>query len=168
MIKVYQQIISSTKGDCFKAAICSLLELDYDKVPNFVEHNDWLSLAIDVFKEQGYKFGEKWLYNPNIRYLENPTDDCFDGPINISKTHSLNGLKLTDGINGLFLASVYSPKYTNLNDHPADHLHSVICNYNFDIVFDPQPEYQNIKFYPYSSLIGYNGIRDIICINKIK
>lgn len=37
MKKVYQRIIDPKKGDCFKCCIASLLELDYDEVPNFVE-----------------------------------------------------------------------------------------------------------------------------------
>ena len=71
------------------------------------------------------------------------------------------------GIDGLFLASVYSPKYTSANEHPIDHLHSVLCDIDFNIVFDPQPVYEKVVNYPYSRLIGYNGIRSIDIIRKI-
>lgn len=72
------------------------------------------------------------------------------------------------GIDGLFLASVYSPKYSDPNEHPMSHLHAVICDKNFNIVFDPNPNYDGILCYPYSKLIGYNGIRAIDTFNKLK
>ena len=37
-----QQIIDSKNGDCLKCCVASLLELPYEKVPNFVEGRDWL------------------------------------------------------------------------------------------------------------------------------
>lgn len=52
MKKVYQRIIDPKKGDCFKCCIASLLELDYDEVPNFVEQEDWFGAAIDFCKER--------------------------------------------------------------------------------------------------------------------
>ena len=40
-------------------------------------------------------------------------------------------------------------------------------DFDFNIVFDPQPEYAKVVNYPYSKLIGYNGIRSIDIIKKI-
>lgn len=42
---VYQKIIDSKNGDCLKCCVATLLGLEYDDVPNFIEHNhgDWLS-----------------------------------------------------------------------------------------------------------------------------
>ena len=71
------------------------------------------------------------------------------------------------GIDGLFMASVYSPKYTTPNEHPMNHLHSVLCDINFNIVFDPNQEYEKVINYPYSKIIGYNGIRGIDIIKKL-
>lgn len=44
----------------------------------------------------------------------------------------------------------------------------VLCDFDFNIVFDPQPEYAKVVNYPYSKLIGYNGIRSIDIIKKIE
>lgn len=167
MKKVYQRIDSPNNGDCFKCSICSLLELDYDNVPNFVEYgNEWFIKAYNFLEKLGYELYSETLWNPNIHYLENPTECCFQDN-GIAKDYSLDALKPEHGINGLFLAGVYSPKYTNPNEHPIKHLHSVLCDSNFNIVFDPQKNYENIKTYPYAKLIGYNGIRTIDTIRKI-
>ena len=56
----------------------------------------------------------------------------------------------------------------NAAEHPIDHLHSVLCDFDFNIVFDPQPEYAKVVNYPYSKLIGNNGIRSIDIIKKIE
>lgn len=64
MKKVYQRIIDPNKGDCFKCCIASLLELDYDEVPNFVEQEDWFGDAIDFCKEHGYDFAYREYFNP--------------------------------------------------------------------------------------------------------
>lgn len=73
---------------------------------------------------------------------------------------------MSDGLDGLFLASVYSPKYTNAEEHPIAHLHSVLCDVNFNVVFDPQKAYSGIVRYPYSGIIGYNGIRGIDSVRR--
>lgn len=168
MKPVYQRINDPKRGDCFKCTICSLLELDYDSVPNFVELGEkWFEEAMNTFYEHGYELGAKMLWNPNVRYLENPTADCWNKKV-LHPSMSLDAITPEDGINGLFLASVYSPKYTNANEHPINHLHSVLCDINFRIVFDPQEDYGHIISYPYAKLIDYNGIRTIETIRKIK
>lgn len=170
MKKVYQRILDPNRGDCFKCAICSILELDYDSVPNFIEltgKGEWFIQAAKVFEQHGYELSVDTLWNPNVHFLENPTQNCF-GEVNVEKAYTLSALRPEDGIDGLFLASVYSPKYTNPEEHPMMHLHSVLCDINFNIVFDPNPNYQNVINYPYSKLIGYNGIRAIDTINKLK
>lgn len=167
MKKVYQRIIDPKKGDCFKCCIASLLELDYDEVPNFVEQEGWLGDARDFCKEHGYDFAYREYFNPNLHYLENPTEGCFK-PLILDNTYHLKNLKREDGIDGLFLAGVYSPKYTKPGEHPMRHLHCVIIDKDCNIVFDPNPEYKNIVEYPYSRLIGYNGVRDVMIITKIR
>ena len=167
MIKVYQQIDSPTQGDCFKCAICSLLELDYDVVPNFIEYgDDWLEMTCNFFRNLGYEFSANCLWNPNVYYLEQPTADCF-GLTGIDGSHCLDAIKPEDGIGGAFLACVYSPKYTTADEHPMNHLHSVLCDKDFNIIHDPQKAYEGIVMYPYSILIGYNGIRNIDTVRKI-
>ena len=167
MKKVYQKIDDPRHGDCFNCDICTLLGIDYDDVPNYVDcGDDWYIEAQKTFKEHGYNLTGMELWNPKVMYLENPTVNVFED----KETHvpsTFIALKREMGINGLFLASVYSPKYTNTDEHPIDHLHSVLCDFDFNIVFDPQPEYAKVVNYPYSKLIGYNGIRSIDIIKKI-
>ena len=168
MTPTYQRIDDPIHGDCFKCCICTILDLPYDDVPNFIEFpgDEWWTKAVDLFKEHGYELGGRYLYNPNVISLESPTYGCFEKYV-VPKKETLESLKLEEGINGIFLASVYSPKYQNPNEHPKDHLHSVLCDIYFNIVFDPQEEYQDIVAYPYSRIIGYNGIRGIETIRKI-
>lgn len=171
MKRIYQRIISPTKGDCFKCCICSLLELDYEDVPNFIELGDnWWLEAYKLFEKFGYELGSCTLMNPNVRYLENPTGFIKKELCDIEVPDSLflPSIKKEDGIDGLFLASVYSPKYSNPNEHPIAHLHSVICDINFNVVHDPQPEYKDIANYPYAQIIGFNGIRAIDTIRRIE
>lgn len=164
--KVYQRIDDPKHGDCFKCCVCTLLGLSYDEVPNFIEYGDhWWVMMCKFFADKGYIIGEPSFTNPNVPALENPVAECFknnDTPYNAT----LKALKNEYGVNGLFMASVYSPKYTNPNEHPIDHLHAVLCDVNFNIVFDPQKSYINIIKYPYADLIGYNGIRGIDTVRK--
>lgn len=166
MKKIYQRIDDPRKGDCWKCTIATLLGKEYEEVPNFIEFDDdWFVETEKFFKENGYELG-KYLYNPNACFLENPTANVYEDTQTL-KELTLDAIKPEYGINGLFLASVYSPKYTNPNEHPIDHLHSVLCDINFNIVFDPQPAYEKVVNYPYAKLIGYNGIRGIDIIKKI-
>ena len=164
--RIYQRIIDANHGDCYKCSICTLLGVDYEKAPNFVEHENWHQLAQEFLMKHGYKFTYEVLYNPLLSYLENPTYECFKAYERDPK-YGFYQLQPEWGINGLFLASVYSPKYTNPNEHPANHTHSVLCDANYRIIHDPQPEYQGILQYPYAKLIGFNGIRTIEVIRKI-
>ena len=167
MKKIYQRIDDPRHGDCYKCAIASILDLEYEEVPHFIEFGEkWLLEAQKFFKEHGYDYSGKELYNPRVAFLENPTWNVWENvwPVDHS---TFNVLTEDMGINGLFLASVYSPKYTNANEHPTAHLHSVLCDINFNIVFDHQKEYEKVVNYPYSRLIDYNGIRSIDVIKKI-
>lgn len=170
MRKVYQRIIGPKRGDCFKCAVCSLFGLDYEAVPNYSElygSGEWFILASKFFKELGYEYCADTLWNPNVHFLESPTDCCFYDRA-VDPGHTLDAITPECGVDGLFLASVYSPGLSNPNEHPMSHLHAVICDINFNIVFDPNPNYQNVLCYPYSKLIGYNGIRAIDTFNKLK
>lgn len=170
MKKVYQRILDPKHGDCLKCAICSLFGLDYETVPNFSElygSGEWFVQASKFIEKLGYEYSADTLWNPNINFLENPTDCCFNDR-NVAADKTLDALTPQDGIDGLFLAAVYSPGYSNPNEHPMSHLHAVICDINYNIVFDPHPKYKDILCYPYSKLIGYNGIRTIDTFNKLR
>lgn len=162
---VYQRIISPTHGDCFKCCLCTLLGLKYEEVPNFVEMEHWFARAYDFCEALGYELACDTFYNFNIHFLERPTAYCFEEP-RFAEWMSIENVKEEDGLNGLFLASVYSPAYTSADEHPMAHLHQVLCDADFNIVFDPNPNYKNIREYPYAKLIGYNGIRTIDTIKK--
>lgn len=161
---VYQRIDDPVRGDCWKCVVCTLLNLDYDKVPNFVEHENYYEMVQKTFEENGYEI-EGMLYNPNVLYLENPTSNVYKDEKQ-AEDCLLDSITDDMGINGLFMATVYSPKYTDAYEHPNRHLHCVICDKNFNIVFDPQKKYKDVVNYPYSKLIGYNGIRSIDIIRK--
>lgn len=167
MTKVFQRISDPRHGDCYKCAIASILDLSYEDVPHFIEYgDDWLKMASEFFREHGYDYSGQELYNPKVAFLENPQFNLYEDTW-MEDSQTFNVLKPEYGINGLFMACVYSPKYTTPSEHPIDHLHSVICDKDFNIVFDPQPEYEKVKNYPYSRLIGYNGIRSIDIIKKL-
>ena len=167
MKKIYQRIDDPRHGDCYKCAIASILDLEYDEVPHFIEFGEnWLLEAQKFFKEHGYDYSGKELYNPRVAFLENPTWNVLENVWPVDHC-TFNVLTEDMGINGLFLASVYSPKYTNANENPTAHLHSVLCDIDFNIVFDPQKEYEKVVNYSYSRLIEYNGIRSIDVIKKI-
>lgn len=167
MKKVYQRIQDPQHGDCYKCTIASILNLEYEDVPHFIEFGeDWFTEAQKFFRQHGYNLTDNYLYNPNACYLENPTFNVYDDQKPPFKATMLS-IKPEYGIDGLFMASVYSPKYTTPNEHPMNHLHSVLCDINFNIVFDPNPEYEKVINYPYSKIIGYNGIRGIDIIKKL-
>lgn len=167
MKKVYQRIDDPRHGDCYKCCIAAILDLEYEEVPHFIEFGDnWLLEAQKFFREHGYDYSGKELYNPRVIFLENPTNNVYENVWTL-KSRSLRAIKPEYCINGLFMAGVYSPKYTNPCEHPTSHLHSVLCDIDFNIVFDPQKEYEKVVNYPYSRLIGYNGIRSIDIIQKI-
>ena len=166
MRKVFQRISDPRHGDCFKCVVCSILDLDYDTVPNFIDMGEeWWKAAQDVFSKNGYVLSDSSLFNPKVNFLESPTAFCFDG-LRQDEDMLLSAIRPDYGIDGYFLAAVYSPKYTNTSENPITHLHSVICDIDFNIVFDPHPDYAGILRYPYADLIGFNGIRQIDIIRK--
>ena len=167
MKKVNQRIDDPRHGDCYKCAIASILGLEYEDVPHFIEFGeDWLVEAQKFFKEHGYDYSGKELYNPRVAFLENPTLNVWENILPADHC-TFNALTPDMGIDGLFLASVYSPKYTNPNEHPINHLHCVLWDIDFNIGFDPQKKYEKVVNYPYSRLIDYNGIRSIDIIKKL-
>jgi len=69
MKPVYQKVIEQGKGDCWRACIASILELDIDEVPNFVGDSDHTkgitadTLCRDWLKERGLYIVELLLWN---------------------------------------------------------------------------------------------------------
>lgn len=50
------------KGNCFQAAVASIMELPLDEVPNFIEYSDdeWFEKFISFLDSKGYKYN--WHY----------------------------------------------------------------------------------------------------------
>ena len=164
MIKVYQKIIDKGNGDCMQAVMASLFEKRMEEIPHFISFGkNWFSEFYKFINDNGYKY-DGTLNNKIYSKILSP-DSCFE----IKKFHKASiirksNLRKESGINGLFFASVLSPKYTKsiLEKHTT---HAVIIDKDFNIVHDPNPEYENILHYPLSDIIGYKGIIDIYLIN---
>lgn len=156
MIKVYQKIIGE-KGDCMRAVIASLFEQKLDDVPNFIEYDsEWFNSMWKFIAKFGYTFDGN-LYNPN--YTPNGG--------NILDEYSFKFLHKEEGVNGLFYASVFSPKF-NPNGDDSGASHAVIVDKDLNVVFDPSTLYQNNIEYPRSKEIGYNGVKYVYLINPDK
>lgn len=155
--KVFQRIQGNGRdgnvwGDCMKSAIATLFKLKYEDVPHFVEMDDWHGEFRNFLITQGYVWhGEA--VNPR----------CFGccGDYNAMEDKIKNG----DSIDGLYFATVYSPKYYNrMDDLPSRH--AVLIDKDFNIVFDPNPEYKDIENYPEHKMIGNNGVFSVDLILK--
>ena len=143
MKKVYQTIIDPDHGNCMQAAMASLFEKDLDEVPNFIElGEDWFSVMCDFIELQGYTVEGNAYNNAEIYDLKEKVN------------------KYT-GVDGIFYAGVHSPKY-----HQQGGTHAVLIDKELNIVFDPNPNYADIKSYPYAEEMGYNGVIDVLLINK--
>lgn len=162
MIKVYQKIIDADKGDCLSACTASLFELPLEEVPNFFypygeeiedyEKRFWQRFIRFIKTKLDIPYFMSWA-NPNAPEYVSAKTNNFDC--------KFDSLKEQEGIGGLFLASVYSPKYWKKGQ-----THAVIIDKDFNIVHDPNPNYKDIKYYPFADEMGYNGILDIIIFGK--
>jgi hypothetical protein len=156
MRKVYQGFVDKDKGDCMRAVIASLLDKDLLDVPNFIEEERWFDSMWKFFKEEGYEY-HGMLHN-------NPAPDV------IAEYH-ISALKDHPGIDGLFFASVYSPKYFSMDDYTefgTSTTHAVIIDKDFNIVHDPNPGNTSVEKYPMADTIGFNGVLHVWLIEKKK
>jgi hypothetical protein len=159
MKKVFQTIVDKDKGNCWPAAIASLLNLELDQFPHFNEAGDncWPAYEKSM-RYHGYKEVTR-LYNPFRDFIQAGTHGRVD------PEWSFERLKEFEGVDGFFEAAVYSPKFSKCS---LDYTHAVIIDKNFNIVHDPNPAYQEIVQYPFANTIGFNGILQIAVIEKIK
>ena len=164
MKQVYQQIISSGNGDCMKATLCSLLELEYDSVCNFVEYEDWWQRMEAVLNDNGYKWGTRF-FNEKKMDLWHPTD-CFRPYLQLEEGFRLSDIMPEDTIDGFLFGSVLSPHNYNSQDMNKG-LHMVVIDANCNIVHDPNPEYAGIHHYPLSRLLGFNGVLEAWGVRKL-
>lgn len=163
MRKVYQKITDFPDlGDCMKACVCSALELNYDDVPNFVEYANWFTKFKQTLVDHGYRYAGMY-YNFKDYYINNPTVGCFE-ELKFLQNLSIENLRDSESINGLFFGIVYSPKYFRYDKFAT---HMVLIDKSCNIVFDPNPNYKNLIEYPFSKLIGFNGVIQVIAVNKL-
>jgi hypothetical protein len=164
MTPVYQRIIDRKNGDCLKCVIATLLDKPYEEVPHFIEHENWRGVFRDFLIQNNIKeSGELW--NKYYNQLYHTKNDCFKRPKYYMRyIMTKKRLYKEEGIDGLFYAFVFSPKYFTMCN---DVTHAVLIDKDYNIVFDPNPEYQNIIGYPLYNLIKYNGICGVTLLNRI-
>ena len=146
MKPVSQTIVSQTNGDCMQAAIASLFECELEEVPKFIELKpSWFKPFREFLLSKGYDYEGMLFSNATL------------------KEHMSSKIVDLKGINGLFYASVCSPKY-NPEGIDGNTMHAVIIDKNFNVVWDPNPNYrvEGLK-YPNSDN-GYNGIMNVYII----
>lgn len=153
--KVYQRRVNNITGDCMQCAIATLFNKTYEEVPNFIELENWFDALHKFATTEGYEY-RGMLHNPINK--EGVVERYFIGT-----------LDRWEGVNGLFYASVYSPKFfrpEQINTGEAV-THAVIIDKNYNIVHDPNPEYKDLKEYPMAKEIGFNGILHVTLLEKI-
>jgi len=164
MKKIYQTIVDRGHGNCMQAVIASLLDMKLNDVPNFIECDSWFKPLYELINKKGYSY-QGMLHNKKYTILNSPSDECFN-ELKWHRQSIMTPKKLyrEQGVNGLFYAGVLSPKYFSWTDQTT---HAVIIDRDYNIVHDPNKEYNDKKFrqYPLTSLLGYNGIIDVILIN---
>lgn len=165
MKKVYQTIYDKKNGNCIQAVVASLLELELEQVPHFLEFgDDWWNKTYSFLDEHGYSFNGN-LQNINFKYLLNPKSGCYHKEQKPSRTTVLcsSNLKNRKGFNGFFYAVVLSPNYFDYNNWCT---HAVVCDANLKIVHDPSIGYKSILQYPLKSILNHNGIIEIKLFEK--
>ena len=148
---------SNNPGNCLQAVIASLLELNLNDVPHFMEYgNLWAKTHDDFLVSKGYKYTTS---------LNNPYRLGYSGDLNIFKKSITKLL----GVNGFFSAKVYSPKYFNITTllDPVQPIHAVIIDKDFNIIHDPVQANKDIEKYPLANLLDCNGIISYDVITKI-
>lgn len=168
MNKVYQTIVDKGSGNCMQAAFASLFDKKLEDVPNFIEIKDgWFKVLWDFLHKNDYEYNGM-LHNKKYTTLCTPTHECFN-ELKWHKRSIMTPKKLykEEGVNGLFYAAVMSPKYFTWRDYTT---HAVIIDKDYNIVHDPNEEYnaKEFKQYPLTSILGYNGVIDVMLINPKK
>jgi hypothetical protein len=114
MKKVYQQIIEIGRGDCMRAAVASMLELEIDAVPHFMLHGDsWWTVYWGFFKSLGY-------------------DLVFVRTLRRGKFSREHLPTRKDLVNSSIVAVVPSKTFSNVN-------HVVLINSKGRVIHDPNP-----------------------------
>jgi len=154
MIKLYQKIVDSNNNDSLRVCLCSLLELEVDDVPDFAKIHG--SITID---ENGRFNMYGWF-------------DVFTDQVILTGSsfrNKLSGIELRrlheyEGVDGLFIARVPSPKYW-ISDKLT---HVILINKHFEVIHDPNPNHKGIVDYSNSEYPDYNGVMEVFIIETTK
>ena len=163
MTKVFQTNFNPgthpNPGNCWQAQIASLLSLQLEQVPNFIEYGDKCNEAVlEFLNSMGYDY-EGYVHNPRRMGCDGDFTKLTDKVV-----YEL------DGVDGLFAACVWSPKYFTMEAmcdwNQVQPTHAVIMDKHFNIVHDPNPNYAEVKEYPLANILGWNGIIGFDIITK--
>ena len=115
MKKVNQKEIGPKTGDCMRASIASVLEVDLQAVPHLTRTDEkkWFSVMYYFFVAYGFAYSGMWW------------------PANGKRE-----LKKSDSINGFYMASVYSRTYPRKKNIT----HLVVMDMSWKVVHDPHPD----------------------------
>lgn len=164
---IHQRIIDERRGDCIQCCLCSLLDLNYEDIPDLFSSGVmgfWYSVE-RALEDNGYWIRTE-LYNPIIDDLYKPTDYCFNPRPKFDDEYSLDRLSEYEGVNRLYIGIVLSPKYFKWYDDLWSATHAVIVNEDCSIVHDPNPNYMDLNEYPLARVLGYNGVTKVYVIEK--
>lgn len=154
MTPVFQTIVSDTTGNCGQAVLATLFDLPLNAVPHLILLPDdvYWDAYLTFLRKMGYEYSN---------YAINPNRD--DLPDDVKRQYEYFNGELPDfgGVNGLFEATVIS----NYSTKERIVTHAVICDKNFNIIHDPNPNYN--RNYPRQDELGYNGIIGVTLIKKI-
>jgi hypothetical protein len=139
MKKVFQTIVDKDHGNCMQAAVASLLDMELDEVPNFIElGHGWFLTMRHFFEDHGgydiCTINKSRRQGEDTEYLRRIAK--FDG-----------------GVNGYLYASVPSQTFENIG-------HAVIVDLDLNIVHDPNPNQLALKLTP-------DDVRDIMVVHDM-
>lgn len=139
MIPVFQTIVDKGRGDCMRAVVASLLDVeDINILPNYrILGPGWFLKMAETFKEYGY---------PDICYISR----CSDIDLEFLKQIA----KFDNGINGYFYGTVKSQTFD-------DTYHAVVVDSDLNIVHGPNPNQLAMKLTP-DDVLGIYVHGDII------
>ncbi len=124
MKKVYQNIVGGDNGDCARAVMASLFDLDLDQVPPLYPNETQGREKAKFLESKGYVgwrcfYKEDWNEKPTIKEVA----------------------KVDGGINGYFYASVPSQTFEGVS-------HAVVVDKELNIIHDPNPNQLALKLTP--------------------
>lgn len=136
MHKVFQTIVDKENGNCMQAAVASLLDMELEEVPHFLE----LAKEKDTnpnFEEMKFMHKHGYGYCVIDHKYDSRIGESIKNPIENLKEY----LKYDGGVNGYFYASVKSQTFDDI-------FHAVIIDSDLNIVHDPNPNQLALKLKP--------------------